>query len=137
MPKRKLSQIKVSLTLVVLIILSVASAVAVYWLQTEDPSVYASTFIINAGAVETNFSQTGNLARNNPGMEKNTWYLLYEEPGQPAISAKLIFSDTSACQLSAKEVKCQSAKLYIGQKVTVFGKFNSGNVAVDKITPAK
>jgi len=41
-----LGSTKVSLITVVLIILAVAAAIAVYWLQTEDPGVLANNFVV-------------------------------------------------------------------------------------------
>ncbi|OGY92707.1 MAG: hypothetical protein A3B31_01615 [Candidatus Komeilibacteria bacterium RIFCSPLOWO2_01_FULL_53_11] len=44
---------------------------------------------------------TGILVQNNPGMEKDAWYLAYEKPGAPALSVKLLFTSTSVCQFTA------------------------------------
>jgi hypothetical protein len=41
------------------------------------------------------FSKTGFFVMNNPGMQKDVPYLIYEEPGKPAISAKLKFDEKS------------------------------------------
>jgi len=41
---------------------------------------------------QENFSETGNIVINNPGLEPDAWYLVYEEEGSPAVTAKLDLS---------------------------------------------
>ena len=50
----------------------------------------------NHTSVETNFKHSGNLAKNNPGLKPDTWYLVYEEPGQAALSRELKFTTEPA-----------------------------------------
>jgi hypothetical protein len=56
---------------------------------------------------EINFSKTGNLIKNNPGLEKDVWYLSYEEPGKPGLLMKLKFAEESICGPEESEfIKC-------------------------------
>jgi len=41
---------------------------------------------------QSNFSQDGNLVKNNPGSKPDTWYLVYDQAGSPAASKELSFS---------------------------------------------
>jgi hypothetical protein len=47
---------------------------------------------------KADFEASGRLLRNNPGMKENPWYLVYELPGQPALSKELIFNKDSLCE---------------------------------------
>jgi hypothetical protein len=63
----------------------------------------------------------GNLIKNSesaPSLEKGYWYLVYETPGAPALSAKLIFNNSSIC---GENVKCVDNLLNIGDRVKVSG----------------
>lgn len=134
MTRKKISSIKVSLTAVILIILSVATMIASYWMLTEDPNNYIHA---NSVVISRHFSETGNLVKNNPGMEKNTWYLLYDKPGGPASSIKLSFSQNSLCELSIKEEVCQISKLRLGERVKIIGNLKGGAVNVQSLTIVK
>jgi len=130
MPKISLAKEKVSLAIVIIVILSVAAAVAVWWSQTEEPFVET----ISANNLQSvGFSHTGNLVKNNPSMEKGVWYLLYEEPGKAALTAKLAFSGSSLCTITGKESICNISRLGVGNRVTVDGRLNNGTVQVRKL----
>lgn len=43
--------------------------------------------------VEVNFRQEGNIVQNNPGLKPNVWFLIYEQPGQAALSKELDLSE--------------------------------------------
>ncbi|MFH0852008.1 MAG: hypothetical protein V1845_00135 [bacterium] len=130
MTKRNLAKERISLAIVIIVILSVAAALAVWWLQTEEPLVET----INANNLESiGFSHTGNLVKNNPGMERGMWYLLYENPGQAALTAKLVFSGGSLCTIAGKESVCNVSKLGVGNRVTVDGRLSNGTVQVQKL----
>jgi len=132
MPKRNLAKEKISLAIVIIVILSVAAAVAVWWLQTSEP-VDEVLVVSKAGA---SFSKTGNVVINNPGLEKNVWYLIYEEPGKPALSAKLSFPEGSKCQSAKMNKECRQFSLYLyaGSRAKVEGKVRGSEVVVDKLT---
>lgn len=63
---------------------------------------------------EINFSKSGNLIRNNPGLRPNTWYLLYEQPGAAALSVILTFDDKSECYIGQSREMCGLASFQDG-----------------------
>lgn len=65
----------------------------------------------------SSFDHTGNLVINNPGMEEDVWYLVYEAPGESALSMKLQFGEQSICSESV----CNPETLEVGQSVRVVG----------------
>jgi hypothetical protein len=66
-----------------------------------------------------NFVKTGNVVINNPGMEEDIWYLIYEEPGNPAKNVKLSFEE--------------EPNIDIGDRVTIEGMFDGEKVFVKRI----
>lgn len=80
------------------------------------------------------FLETGNLLQNNPGMEPGVWYVLYEEPGQPAVSAALAFDAESRCISPAVQATCDPSTFLQGSRVTVAGTEKDGRVFVDTLT---
>lgn len=59
------------------------------------------------------------LIINNPGMEEDVWYLVYDEPGSPAKSVKLFFEEVPS--------------INIGDRVTVEGVIEGEKVIVKRI----
>lgn len=87
-------------------------------------------FFSHAGVKENiNFSRTGNLVINNPGLEENVWYLIYETPGSPAATTKLSFDDKSVCK--TQDESCLS--LVVGDRVSVKGIEGDGKVLVREL----
>ncbi|MFA5714439.1 MAG: hypothetical protein WC998_01695 [Candidatus Paceibacterota bacterium] len=87
-------------------------------------------FFSNAGAEgNINFSRAGNLLINNPGLEENTWYLLYENPGSPANSVKLSFNDKSVC----KNQDNSCLDLVAGDRASIKGIETNGKVLVREL----
>lgn len=77
--------------LLIFIILA-AAILAGLWL-TNRPQVETE---INLAAIEpTNFSRIGVMVINNPGFKPGVPYLIYEEPGKPALNVELRFDDLS------------------------------------------
>lgn len=68
-----------------------------------------------------NFEATGNLVRNNPGMKENTWFLVYERPGAPAMNIELSFSDSSKCFVGASSTACSEIGVPNGSRANVEG----------------
>lgn len=72
------------------------------------------------------FSKTGVFVMNNPGMEKDVPFLIYEEPGKPAISAKLKFDEKSICSSGSGTLPCMAMSMtfdlaFGGKRVLVEG----------------
>lgn len=68
-----------------------------------------------------NFSKTGNLIRNNPGMKPGLWYLVFDEPGAPASSVELAFTGKSRCIIGSYDGACTESLLILGARVEVIG----------------
>jgi len=79
--------------------------------------VYQQFFSQNGKEPAVNFSRTGNLVIDNPGLEPGIWYLVYEAPGSPANSAKLSFDSKSVC----RNQNNSCLDLVVGEKVSVKG----------------
>ena len=76
--------------------------------------------------VLADFSRTGNFSPNGLG-----WKLIYEEPGSPALSAALIFSEDSICGGTV----CVPSYFSAGDRVMIEGaKTGEGSVLVVRLT---
>lgn len=74
----------------------------------------------------TNFAKIGVMTINNPGQKQDTPYLIYEEPGKPALKKELAFDVESTCAGPNGSLPClaMNATLeasYGGKRVTVEG----------------
>lgn len=85
-----------------------------------------------------NLDEQGNLAINAPGLKKDTWYLLYEQPGKPGLSAELVFNQDSICfqgsntspcppALSSATTRVRATGKLVGTKLTVYAMFSEAN----------
>jgi uncharacterized protein YxeA len=79
------------------------------------------------------FDQIGNLVRNNPGMEEDIWYLVYEQPGQPALTTSLIFTSSSICAEENENIICDTEKLTQGNRVRILGEEKEEGVEVIRL----
>jgi len=79
------------------------------------------------------FDQTGNLTRDNPGLEAGFWYLVYEMPGQPALTKQLLFESSSVCAQRAENMTCQTETFSQGEKVRIIGEETDGQVRVVRL----
>lgn len=79
------------------------------------------------------FSRTGNLVERD-----DQWVLVYEEPGKPAVTARLQFIDQSACFSDAgEEIACIPASWEEGVRVEVSGTETGDLVKVDRLAKKK
>lgn len=86
----------------------------------------------------TNFSKIGTIVFNNPGLKPNTPYLVYEEPGSPALSALLLFDPISVCSFENGATPCIAMSVTLdlplgGKRTVVEGTKNENTVLVRKI----
>lgn len=72
------------------------------------------------------FKETGNLIKDNPGLEEG-WHLLYEKPGNPGLSVRLVINKNTIC----KNKTCE--ELLSGDKASVSGIILGNNVLVKEI----
>lgn len=76
---------------------------------------------------------TGSLVRNNPGLKPNTWYVVYEQPGSPALSLELSFNAGSTCVVNDSEINCSKLDVLNGQHVQVKGVRTNSIIQVQEI----
>ncbi|MBP9757236.1 MAG: GerMN domain-containing protein [Candidatus Pacebacteria bacterium] len=79
------------------------------------------------------FAHDGNLIQNSPGLEADTWYLTYEEPGAPGLSVQLRFDGNSRCG-SENMLKVCDISFEQGDRVHVEGDRSGDSVLVRTLT---
>lgn len=106
--------------------LAVAAGIILFFYRTtlDNSSDYQS---------DINFNQIGNLTYNNPGMKPETWFLVYEAPGQPTLTKELRFDSASACAINAPAAPCDLSKLESGVRVRIEGRLVEETVLVRTI----
>lgn len=110
---------------------------AVLVLQNDNPSGLpekAKEFrvpVILLPAAKNDFNQAGNLIKSNP--DTGQWYLSYEEPGKPGLSA-LLAMDGAKCQSADPLKVCDINNLVEGQRVQIAGLKVGDMVVVSAIT---
>jgi len=55
---------------------------------------------------QLDFAEVGTFVVNNPGQEPGVPYFIYEEPGAPALSKRLVFDERSICVSGAQSMPC-------------------------------
>lgn len=78
--------------------------------------------------LEANFSKTGEIVNNEEGL-----IFLYGEPGNPAATVKLTFTDTSLCDFGEGKKLCDATKLEDGTRVKIDGNKKNGELEVIEI----
>lgn len=81
-----------------------------------------------------NFEKQGVLVVNNPGLKKDTLYLVYEEPGAPGLNKELVFEEESRC-FAEEEINCsllpeQESDHLSGLRIRLEGIEENGTVLV-------
>jgi len=86
--------------------------------------------------LKVNFTETGNILNWDSQTESylEDWILLYEKPGNPAISVNLVFNEASFCDLSEGRKVCDKSKLNNGDRAKIEGNKNNGEVTVINLT---
>lgn len=87
--------------------------------------------------LEINFDKTGHFAKDTPGLKPDTWYLVYEEPGAPALTAELRFTASSACSYGPTTGQCPDVLLLSSALTHVRGVRDSEGVVnvVSAVSP--
>lgn len=78
------------------------------------------------------FRQDGNIVRNNPGLDPDTWYLVYDVPGAPGRTQRLEFNGGSRCG-SAEMLKICNTTFEQGERVRIEGFRLKNDVVVTKL----
>ncbi|MCF7845596.1 MAG: hypothetical protein K9M12_02420 [Candidatus Pacebacteria bacterium] len=86
--------------------------------------------------VESSFSVTGNLIINNPGLDKDEWYLVYDKEGASGVTKKLVIQENDiACKGGEEEcsVFFNFEDGVVGERVEVKGEEDGSEVIVYEI----
>lgn len=86
-------------------------------------------------SLEINFSEVGNILNWDVQTESYTddWTLLYEKPGNPAISVNLNFNENSLCDIGEGDELCDKNKFSNGDRAKVEGNRVNNKVTVIKL----
>lgn len=90
--------------------------------------IVINSFQVKNGTGPDNFKRTGNLTK--PG---NEWVLLYELPGQPALTAELNFTNRSVCYKERAVIPCEPSNWQIGDRAEVSGFFEESKLWVSDL----
>ena len=99
------------------------------WQAQEQGSVENPEEQIPQEESMRDFEKVGNLVKDNPGLKSGVWYVVYEEPGAPAIAAELLF-ENEICRDVREFVVCQNRAFHIGDRVRVQGSMQGQAVRV-------
>lgn len=108
-------------------------------LERVEPSVDASKITSEITySAPTDFVEIGTLTFNTPGQEEDVPYLMYEEPGLPARSMKLVFDPLSACMVEWSAAPCVAMSVTLdvpfnGKRAVVEGILDQDTVLVRKL----
>lgn len=104
---------------------------------------YFNTTSPNTTTVEiieepTNFLKAGVIVFNNPGLKENTPYLIYEAPGQPALTMELSLDGLSVCAAQNGATPCIAMSVTLdvpfgGKRAIIEGIERDGVVIVRKL----
>lgn len=139
----KLQNEKVAISIIIIVILAVIVVGVVYgaYLSFNQkpvslPATSSTQPTVALKTLEINFTETGNILNWDSQTESYTedWTLLYEKPGNPAISVKLVFNEASLCDLGEGEKVCDKSEFNNGDRAKVEGNRNNGEVTVINLT---
>ncbi len=84
------------------IIIGILAALGVF----KGASAPVTGPVVNA--TTTDFARIGNLSFDAPGNRQDTPYLVYEEPGKPALKAELVLDEYSICATQTGSLTCMA-----------------------------
>ena len=93
----------------------------------------------NGQELQSNFKKSGYLSDRETDKANDGIYLVYEEPGAPALSAKLKFDEKSTCVFEERKTICISLnstieKIAENKRVSIEGFEYGGVVLVKSLT---
>ncbi|MCC2631206.1 MAG: hypothetical protein K0S38_1015 [Candidatus Paceibacter sp.] len=91
--------------------------------ENENQENTIATSTVQSNSENLNFSKTGNIVRPE---NQQAWYLVYEEPGKPALRVELSFQNS-----------IETSRLTIGDRVKIEGVRTGDRVDVYSITLLK
>ncbi len=126
-------------TVVAIIIIAVLAVAAIFYFgrnknkEENSPSPNPSA-VVTIPPEELNFSKTGNLAKQKNEVGDDAWFLIYEEPGKPALKAELVFDEESVCEVGGQKKDCVAGEFKEGEWVKIDGLEIEGMVLVSTLT---
>lgn len=81
---------------------------------------------------QSNWDERGYIAKNNPGMEPEELYIIYEKPGSPALTKKLRLDKKTVCYFDGEKTSCNEDLL--GKMVEIQGYDDNGIILVNRLT---
>ncbi len=100
-----------------------------FWALFPEGQVPSQPMVVALpAAAGVDFDRTGNLVRDNPGLPLGVWFLLYEAPGAPALTAELMFTTASQCIADGASMDCDDIE--VGTRARVRGAEVDGVVQV-------
>jgi hypothetical protein len=111
----------------------IAVGTAWYALTTTN-DVPEAEFVLTP--IEVTFSKAGVVVQDNPGYEPGVPFLIYEEPGAPALTKKLLFIGESFCASRTGGLPCLAMShapfidVYLNNRVIVEGVLDGDAVSV-------
>ncbi|RJQ36155.1 hypothetical protein C4552_04325 [Candidatus Parcubacteria bacterium] len=127
---------RTGLIITLLVVAAVGASAAYFAFQDRAP--FGGKPPLDIPDEPTDFAEAGVVVFNNPGLKPDTPYLIYEEPGKPALSVQLILDATSACAAPDGAAPCMAISTSLeagfgGKRATVEGISNDGAVLVRKL----
>lgn len=114
---------RTGILIIALIVVVVAGGLFFSAQRTHAPGMQQTT---------ASWTKTGNLVKGNPGLDPTKWYLVYEEPGKPALTQKL--SPGNVCVDKGSGLFCDGNSFYSGDRVAISGDLKDGMVVISNIT---
>lgn len=135
---KKVTNKKGAIPIIAVIILVIAiggAAYGGYQYLAPKPTPVPILEPTTRSSLEINFSEVGNILNWDVQTESYTddWTLLYEKPGNPAISVKLNFNENSVCDIGEGDELCDKNKFSNGDRAKVEGNRTNDTVTVIKL----
>jgi len=92
------------------------------WIQHGQPRGPHPKTLCTTTSTILGFNKIGNLTQDT----NKAWYLVYEEPGAPALKIKLILSQE--CLMTNEYINCNSNTFKIGDRIIAKGIAENGNL---------
>lgn len=89
-------------------------------------------------AAPTDVVKVGYLTFDTPGLAQDTMYLVYEEPGKPALTAELVMDEMSVCGSQSGATPCMAMSItfstaFAGKRALVEGNMQGDAILVRKL----
>ena len=99
------------------------------WVKIGNPliSIFQKNCQTTKNEIAPNFIKSGNL------VDGPDWNLLYEEPGKPALKARLIFNEKSVCNIGSQASPCRPEGFTQGERVEIKGRKSGSDIIVQNL----